>query len=873
MIRSLIKKLWIGYVCLMWPATMTPLHTQDSATIITPERWARIHKIDVQHIDLDLRLDWKTKSVEGYATIILQTRTVADRIELDGAFLTIHRIETGDGTPLRYTYDGSDRDGALQIQLDRTLGTGEILTLTVFYKTGWVNYSDPNNLWGSNGKGIRFFEPTFSEPRRRKQAWSISEYTSNRYWFPGHDTPSDLRTTTFSMRVDTPFTVIANGALLRTEDHPDGTRTFHWRMDTPYANHRTSFVAGRYSIFRQMTDGVVINNYSYPDEYDATVATVERLPDMMRFYSEFTGQSYPFSQYAQVFVQDLPWGMENTTASTLTENMVDDHPTHTEFLFLWDMLEGEALAMQWFGSYVPAASWEDIWLNRAFARYLSCMYDEYKNGRDEFLLWQLAFQHNTYLSDWASGIRLPVVARRTADEASLVTGNHTYLHGASVLHMLRKHVGDTAWKKILQHYVLTYGGRPVQTEDLRRSVEAVTGEPMDWFFDQWLYRTGHPVFTVTKEYHPGEKALTLTVRQIQSPDTIASVFSQNRWFQGKMEIAVDDRIETIWIKPQSENVFRLACERAPRRVIFDYEGTWIKEATFEKTFSEWIDQFTGDGDILARWDAMTRLSAMASDSGTSLSDKQNIYAAFRTVIGGTAYWRLRYMATLQLQSLIAPPSNPKLVLDNETRRLLLTVIRRDSMWCKTAAISLLGSTRDPSNASLFIDLLRDPKDRVVNAAAIALGKTKHSKAFDALSKLTRRPSWKNQSLISALNGLRELGDARGADIAVAALSDRYAPRWTLVTPVWDFRIAAAQTLVALNQSAKAYPIIVDRFQKAMEENDINDILNNALLITTLADPRGKEIFDALKAKFKNDANTMTAVTQYENQFLEALKKK
>ncbi|HMZ03119.1 MAG TPA: hypothetical protein PLA15_01095, partial [bacterium] len=64
-----------------------------------------------------------------------------------------------------------------------------------------------------------------------------------------------------------------------------------------------------------------------------------------------------------------------------------------------------------------------------------------------------------------------------------------------------------------------------------------------------------------------------------------------------------------------------------------------------------------------------------------------------------------------------------------------------------------------------------------------------------------------------------------------------------------------------------------RFQKAMEENDINDILNNALLITTLADPRGKEIFDALKAKFKNDANTMTAVTQYENQFLEALKKK
>lgn len=58
----------------------------------------------------------------------------------------------------------------------------------------------------------------------------------------------------------------------------------------------------------------------------------------------------------------------------------------------------------------------------------------------------------------------------------------------------------------------------------------------------------------------------------------------------------------------------------------------------------------------------------------------------------------------------------------------------------------------------------------------------------------------------------------------------------------------------------------------MNENDLNGIFNNILLITKLADPRGQEAFELLKAKFKDDANTMTAVNAYETQFNEALKK-
>ena len=58
----------------------------------------------------------------------------------------------------------------------------------------------------------------------------------------------------------------------------------------------------------------------------------------------------------------------------------------------------------------------------------------------------------------------------------------------------------------------------------------------------------------------------------------------------------------------------------------------------------------------------------------------------------------------------------------------------------------------------------------------------------------------------------------------------------------------------------------------MSENDINGIFTNTMLITQLADPRGQEAFEMLKTKFKDDANAIVAVNQYETQFKETVRK-
>jgi HEAT repeat protein len=112
---------------------------------------------------------------------------------------------------------------------------------------------------------------------------------------------------------------------------------------------------------------------------------------------------------------------------------------------------------------------------------------------------------------------------------------------------------------------------------------------------------------------------------------------------------------------------------------------------------------------------------------------------------------------------------------------------------RTSALFTLGNSKDLKFEDCSFEALNDHSERVVNAAANALGKSKSPKAFDALVKLKDKPSWKSQSLIAALNGLKELGDPRGVAVAYEALANVQLPRWHLATPIWDYPVAAADT--------------------------------------------------------------------------------
>ena len=833
----------------------------------------RFKKIDVVHQKINLIFDWEKKQAKGTTSITFSNLTTSDTLLLDAGMLTILSVKLNGEKKIGFKYDGLDADNGLKIVLDKKYKPEEEITVSIEYHTNLVNQSDPNNIWGSFGKGIRFFEPSLTEKERRKQIWAVGEATTNKYWFPCYDAPNDLHTSEFIATVENPLMAISNGVLIDTKDNKNGTRTFHWKSNIPHANHLTSFVIGEYQNYQQYYKNIKLNNYGYPNEYIGTKESVVRLPDMVQFFSNLTGKEYPYETYSQIFVQDFGGYKSSMMTSIITENMVDDKTTHEDFLYLWDLTQGEALVNQWFGNLITIKDWSHVWLSKGFSRYISGMYSEHKNGRDEFLLYQNSPDLNTYLSDWNSNHRIPVVTDKYENIESFVNGNYPYSKGSLVLNMLRNELGENKWKQVIKKYVNSYANKLVRTKDFINTVNQVNGESLDWFFDQWIYKIGHPKFKVEKKYDHTTKQLHLTVKQIQKLDSV-SKYEQVLHFKGKMIIEIDDNLKSIEIEPKEENSFSFQLESQPTFVNIDFENSWIKEIEFKKKQEELIAQLQNSKDVMAKVSAMNELANIANDSTTTNETKLLVKNEFQKVILNKQYWwRTRLIALWQLQSLMPSSlSNHGVEMNNETIKMLLKLIKEEKSWLKASAINTLGMTRSPKYTPIYIESLTDYSDRVVNMAAVALGKTRSPKAFDALIKLKDKPSWKNQSLISALYGLKELQDPRAYDLAIKSLTDSDNPHWNLGTPVWDHRLAAAYTLVAIGKSDKGYPLIFEQFKDAMMQDYLNDIFYNALQVTILADARGQEIFDLLKKKYKNDKNTMMVITNLENQFNNTIKK-
>ncbi len=821
-------------------------------------------QVDILHTSIALQFDWENRQASGKAAITLRLSVPAHSFSLAASELDIKSVQTVDGQGLTYDYKpGSTQIG---IQLDREYAAGETLSVVIAYNTLHHNDSDPNATGGSFGKGLRFFSPTAVNPVKRKQVWSQGELQNNSYWFPCSPHISDLHTSEFVATVDSGLTVVSNGKLVDVSVAAGGKRTFHYRSDQPYPIYLTAFAAGVYTDLVQYVYGVPMHTFCYPDEKEAAVATTERLPAMLRFLNEKTGIKYPFPAYSQVMVQDYPFPSLNSPQafSLISDNMIDDYGTHRDFLYLWDGVEFNALAGQWFGHVLLPKNVEDIWLAKSFSQYFEGLFTAEQNGQEEYLLWYLPWETGSVWSDWAAGNRHSIVTRDYADAEIFAADSYAKYRGALVLRMLRKELGDEHFFAAIRHFLQTHAFQPATTLDFQASIKAVSGTDLQWFFDQWIYKTGHPVFQINDGYDTQKQEYHLIIRQVQQPDT-ASSYPRTPFFQGRIEVEIDERIEVVQLAPQETNEFTFSFPKRPKLINADVENIWICEKQVLKTWPEWLYQFEHSRDAQARTAAMLELAAVTQSETTTNSDKKQMYAAFRRVIQGPSYWRLRFNAIGQLRTIEPPPYS------KATLKMLQSLILQEKSWVKAAAITSLGMSNDPKFADLYISCLSDSSDRVVNAAALALGKTKSPKAYKALVQLIQRPSWKNQSLMHALGGLAQLNDPRAEAIAVAAIADNRSPRWFLGNG-WDYPFVAAQTLAALGKPERAFPIVRERIEMAMQENCLDDVFHQALLIATLADPRGQAVFDALKMKYKGQENTMNAVNMLEEQFRATLRK-
>ena len=324
--------------------------------------------------------------------------------------------------------------------------------------------------------------------------WTQGQDEDAHYWFPCIDYPNAKATTEVKATVPAGYFVLSNGALVKTTSNASKkTKTYHWKMDIPHVTYLVSCVAGKFTGHTDDVDGTPVSYYVQPGREADGARSFGKTPKMLRFFGERLNHKYPYAKYAQIAVSDFIFGgMENTTATTQTDTTLHDERAHLDFSS--DPLVAHELAHQWFGDLLTCKDWSHAWLNEGFATYFEALFREFDRGADEFGYYRVALQ-DAYKREDRDHYRRSIVTNVYVEPVDLFD-RHLYEKGACVLHMIRTQLGDDLWWKAIARYVADNAMRNVETVDLARAIEDVSGLNFAPFFDQWVLHAGHPDFDV-----------------------------------------------------------------------------------------------------------------------------------------------------------------------------------------------------------------------------------------------------------------------------------------------------------------------------------------------------------------------------------------
>ena len=650
----------------------------------------RSRDFNVVHYRLELSFDEKGKKVEGAITVTLTPLSgPLDSVVLDAVAMEIRSAKLATGQALEF----HNRSPELAILLNRRWEMGETLAVRIAYSC-------------KPEKGLYFIVKDSSGTAWDGQIWSQGEDMDNRYWFPCYDYPNDKATSEVIATVREEYTLLSNGRLIAERHDPvRKTRTFHWKEEKPHSSYLIMIAAGRYAITRDMYRNIPLLYYMYPKDSVNVQATFGNTAAMIRFFESETGVPYPWEKFAQIIIDEFMWGgMENTTAVTLNDATVVDSRSAADFPS--GGVISHELAHQWWGDLVTCRDWRHLWLNEGFATYFEWLYTQASKGKDEQQYERIAASFGIRRNDRQNG-RHPVVS--SSNESA-----NLYERGAWVLFMLRDLLGDEAFHLGLHAYLTRYSYACAETNELKLALEDATGQNLDWFFDQWLYKAGLPVLKVTKEWDDNARLLHLKVRQEQPVDSLTGIFRFPLWVE--VTTARSQMLHKVWVE-HAEETFTFPADSTPLMVIADKGYRLLKEMDFPKSEEEYRFQLGHASDVA---DRITAARSLAEDEG-------------------------------------------------ENARTALTAALHDPFWgVREAAITALSETKGVNGGSGLVEALRDENSRVRRSAVDAISRTNDGGFAPVVDSVARHdPS--DIVVSTCIRTLAGLDTVRGAALAIALI--------------------------------------------------------------------------------------------------------
>jgi len=454
-----------------------PAPAAAQAAPLDEHSYAEPGKVVVDHLALDLKLDFATKTLSGTATYTLDWKDqAATALVLDTRDLTIQKAEAA---------DGKDVWSQLQFALepaDAILGSKLTIQTPKRPKQVRVTY-----VTSPQASGLQWLEPAMTEGKRSPFMFSQSQQIHARSWVPLQDTPSVRYT--YSAHVTSQPDVMV---LMSADNAPDAARDGDYSFEMPQKipSYLMAIAAGDL-VFRPISarSGV----WAEPAMVDKATAEFIDTERMIATAEALYGP-YRWDRYdLLVLPPSFPYGgMENPRLSFITPTVIVGDKSLVALI-------AHELAHSWSGNLVTFSSARDAWLNEGFTSYVENRLVESLFGKEQADM-ETAIERDELKKEYAAtDPALQTLATKPGvlkdpDDSSHAT---VYTKGAWFLHYLENRFGRDKFDPFLRGYFDHFAFKSIDTQQFaayakQHLLDKYPGTVSPKEFDAWLYEPGIP---------------------------------------------------------------------------------------------------------------------------------------------------------------------------------------------------------------------------------------------------------------------------------------------------------------------------------------------------------------------------------------------
>ena len=435
-------------------------------------------------------------------TVIISGESIGESISLHSKELTIHSALIDD-QPAEFSHDEFD-----ELRLSRPdLSSGQ--------HTVRVEFS------GTITDAMHGLYPCYFTHDGVKKQLFATQFESHhaREVFPCVDEPAAKATYDVTLVTTPELTVLGNMPVAESSEK-DGTLTTTFATTPRMSSYLLAFVIGElHKKTAHTASDVEVNVWATPAQSEETLDfALDIATHSIDFYNEYFGVPYPLPKSDHVALPDFSSGaMENWGLITYRESCLLADPKLTpesSKRFIATVIAHE-LSHQWFGNLVTMQWWNALWLNESFANMME--YVAVDTLHPDWRMWEEFTTGEVTAAlrrDSLDGVQPVQADVNHPDEIStLFDPAIVYAKGGRLLVMVRRLIGEEAFRAGLKSYFEKFAYQNTVGNDLWRELETASGQPIVTLMNTWISQSGLPIVQV--EQDSSDEQPTATLRQEQ----------------------------------------------------------------------------------------------------------------------------------------------------------------------------------------------------------------------------------------------------------------------------------------------------------------------------------------------------------------------